>query len=116
MESHDRKCRSTMPECDPSLTNEMADDIQTRFFKATVSVGFIDTNDARTVFAAVEPENMRLPDGLTCRGHVVAEKTLEYQVATSRGIASLRATIDDLLKSIAVATNVLYSTTDKTGC
>ncbi len=75
-------------------------------FKAIVTVTLEGDQDTEALFQAIEPENWGLGEGLSCKGEVVSPTELRYHIATDKDIASIHATVDDLLKSLIVASSV----------
>ncbi|MHA1772319.1 MAG: KEOPS complex subunit Pcc1 [Candidatus Thorarchaeota archaeon] len=69
---------------------------------------FTSSDMALRILNSVSPENSGLPQGLTIKSHI-DDSTIYFDIATSRGIRSLMATIEDLLSSIDLAIRTMAS-------
>ena len=73
-----------------------------RLHSATITLKFQSTTDARNVLAAISPDNAPLPEGLRIE---CSEKNGELRILIEcdRAIASLGATIEDLMSAVDLA-------------
>jgi len=69
---------------------------------ATIKIRYRDGETARAVSAAVSPDNIKAPSGITI-GTETEGDVLSLSIACSREIGSLVATVDDLLSCVQAA-------------
>lgn len=65
----------------------------------TLHLQFASHDMAIQILKSVSPENSGLPRGLTITSRIDGP-TIYFDIATSRGVQSLMATVEDLLSSI----------------
>lgn len=70
--------------------------------EATVTIQYVDQRTAEAVLKAIEPDNMKTPEGVEIEA-LAAGGVVTINVECSRGIGSLVATLDDLLSCIQAA-------------
>lgn len=76
-------------------------------YKAQISITLERNDEAESVFLAVDVDNVNLPQGLECSAELVEGTSMLFTIGTDKGIPTLRATVDDLLKSAETAYKVL---------
>lgn len=69
---------------------------------ATIAIRYGDGETARAVSAAVSPDNVHVPPGITV-GAEAEGAVLRLSIRCSRGMGSLIATLDDLLSCVQAA-------------
>ncbi|MCW4028489.1 MAG: KEOPS complex subunit Pcc1 [Candidatus Bathyarchaeota archaeon] len=76
--------------------------------EATITLKYIDEGTAQAVADAVSPDNYKTPSGLEIK--TVREKdTVVTRLKCECKLATLTATIDDLLCSVSIAEKTLNS-------
>ncbi|MFW9954297.1 MAG: KEOPS complex subunit Pcc1 [Candidatus Thorarchaeota archaeon] len=78
---------------------------------ARIEIGFDSEDKAKQIMHAINPDNSPLPTGLSITTKV-ENKNLMIQIECSRGIDSLRATVEDIMSAVdlSIRTYDLVST------
>jgi hypothetical protein len=75
----------------------------------TIELEFLPIADSHRVLDSVLPDNVPLPPGLRIESETVNGK-LVFRIECSRGLDSLRTTIEDLLSAVDLSLRTLKST------
>ncbi len=73
---------------------------------ARIELTFDDMETAQIVFHAISPDNKPLPSGLELNSSLES-RTIVMEITCYRQLASLLATIDDILRMAALAENTV---------
>ncbi len=73
--------------------------------RSVIRVDFEDSEKAHVVYSSIKPDNKPLPQGLHLEA-IVEGATVVVNVECSRGLESFLATIDDLLRMMALSEKV----------
>ena len=76
-------------------------------YEAQITILIEQKDEAESIFLAVDMDNLDLPEGLECTGEQTEENSMFFKISTNKSIPTLRATVDDLLKSAETAYKVL---------
>jgi hypothetical protein len=74
--------------------------------QATIVLEYEEEKTAKAIAEAVSPDNFKTPQGLTVNTQVIAAKIVT-EILLEGKIATLIATIDDLLESVCLAEKTL---------
>ncbi len=74
--------------------------------RATISLEYQDPKTAAAIAKAVSPDNIKTPQGLSVKTEL-RERTVVTDIRLEGKIATLIATIDDLLSSVSTAEKTL---------
>ncbi len=80
--------------------------------EATITLEYVDVKTAEAIAKAVSPDNFKTPAGLTVKTAIENNKVIT-EIKCEGKIATLNATIDDLLFCVSTAEKTL-KTIDKT--
>uniref|UniRef100_A0A7C5LD94 KEOPS complex subunit n=1 Tax=Caldiarchaeum subterraneum TaxID=311458 RepID=A0A7C5LD94_CALS0 len=72
---------------------------------SVIKIFFEDAETAQTVYRSIKPDDKPLPKGLLVETSVEGS-TITVSVDCSRGLASLLATVDDILRMAALSEKV----------
>jgi hypothetical protein len=85
----------------------LENNLEARKLKAKIILDYDDCKTAQTIADSISPDNYPLPTGLTVSTRQT-EGRVETEIDFSGRIATLIATIDDLLESAATAEKALH--------
>ncbi len=68
----------------------------------SINLSYWDRDIAEAIFRAIEPDNLKLPPGITLVTELI-DTTLRIKIKNERNIGSLVSTLDDLLSCIQAA-------------
>jgi hypothetical protein len=76
--------------------------------RAEIVIDFGNQKDAKQILEAVAPDNLELPQGLEIQSRR-ENSVLTFVIDCSRGIDSLRATVEDLMSAVDLSMRTLDS-------
>ena len=72
----------------------------------TISLDFASEMDAKQILESIRPDNTPLPDGISIKTNL-EKNTIIIQIECTRGIDSLRYTVEDIMSAIDLSVRTI---------